>query len=149
MELYRKIHIATIYVFIQSFSPRLKLQRRTVCFLVFTNPCKNKLVSFFILSLNKQLKDHNLNRRLNLTLGSSNFKSFRSSLQSHPVWVTLYNLTWTHNPTDIFTKYETSTPIARNFWNHIFFNLGCLCSCCACIYHFNIKYRLHSDKRLY
>ena len=36
------------------------------------------------------LKDYIQGRSLNLTLGSSYFHCFRSSLLSHPLWVTLY-----------------------------------------------------------
>ena len=49
-----------------------------------------QLISFFAKLLNKLYKDHNQGKRLNLHLGLLNYMSFRSSLQSHPLWVTLY-----------------------------------------------------------
>jgi len=48
----------------------------TVCFLSFISPCNRKLVSFFALSLYKLLNDCIQVRRLNLTLESSDVKSF-------------------------------------------------------------------------
>ena len=39
---------------------------------------------------NNPLENYIYGRIHNLALGSSHFKSFRSSLQSHPLWVTLY-----------------------------------------------------------
>ena len=55
-------------------------------------PCNCKLISFFSKSYNKLSKDFIQSLRLNLTLGLSYLQSFRSSLQSHPLWVTLYHI---------------------------------------------------------
>ena len=56
---------------------------RNSCFLLFIN-CK--LICSIAKSLNKQITIF----MQNLTLGSSHRKSFRSSLQSHPLKVTLW-----------------------------------------------------------
>ena len=50
-----------------------------------------KLVPLFYKSVNKPLKDYILDRRLNLNLESWYFKSFRSSLQSQHLWVTMFH----------------------------------------------------------
>ena len=59
-------------------------------YFVFIIPCNKVAVLFFAKSFNKPLKYYILGSSLNLNLESSYFKSFRSSLQSHPMWVTLY-----------------------------------------------------------
>ena len=49
-----------------------------------------KVVSFFVKSLNKPLNPYILGKLINLNLESSYFKMCLSSLQSHPMRVTLY-----------------------------------------------------------
>ena len=62
-----------------------------VCFLTFMVFCNCKLISFFVKSLSHQnSKDDIQGRRLNLILQFSYYMSFGSSLQFHPLWVTLY-----------------------------------------------------------
>ena len=46
-------------------------------------------VFFFAKSFNKTFIDHTQGKRLNSKLKSSYLKSFKSSSQSHPLWVTL------------------------------------------------------------
>ena len=57
----------------------------------FTIACNCKLVAFFAKSSNTPLNKYIQGRRLNLTLESSYLMSFRSSLQSHPLWDSLTN----------------------------------------------------------
>ena len=73
---------------IQGYPQSMRLQT-TVYFLIFIVSFNYKLLSFFSKSLNKPLKDYIQDRRLNLNLGLSYLKSFKSSLQSLPLWVTL------------------------------------------------------------
>ena len=83
-------------LFIYRVTPqRMRLQRRvnriyTVCFRTFLTACNCELVYFFVKSINRQEKDYILTQ-LDLTLKSSYYKSFRSSLRSHPLWVTGLN----------------------------------------------------------
>ena len=63
----------------------------TVWFLIFMALCNCKIISFFVKWLNQPLNDFIQGRRLELTLESTYLKCFRSSLQSHPLWVILYN----------------------------------------------------------
>ena len=58
-------------------------------FPLFKIPWNCKPVSFFVKSFYKLLKYNTKGSWLSLTLESSYFKRFRSSLQSHPLWVTL------------------------------------------------------------
>ena len=51
--------------------------------------CTCKLVSFFYKPFNKPLEDYIKGRRLNLIVESIYLKSFTSSLQSHPLQLTL------------------------------------------------------------
>ena len=79
---------------LQGNPQRMRLHRRlygiyTVCFLIFTH-CNTKLLSFFAKIFNKPLTDFIDSIRLNLTLGWAYLKSFKLSLQFHPLWVTLY-----------------------------------------------------------
>ena len=88
-----KINTSGFYIYILKLSYRMILQRRlygikTVCFLVFIILC-NRQLFFFPLTLNKPLKDCIQGKLLNLTLKSSDIKSFRSSLQSHPLRIIL------------------------------------------------------------
>ena len=76
---------------LQDYHLRMRLQRRLygiyiVCFLIFMIPCNYKLLSFFVNSLNKSFKG----RRLNFNLEKSYLTSFKPSLKSHSLWVTLY-----------------------------------------------------------
>ena len=76
---------------LQDYFLRMRLQRRLygiyiVCFLIFMIPCNYKLLSFFVNSLNKSFKG----RRLNFNLEKSYLTSFKPSLKSHSLWVTLY-----------------------------------------------------------
>ena len=59
-------------------------------YFIFMSPCNFKLFFFFAKSFNKPLKYYILGRRHNLNLESSYFKMCLSSLQSHPMRVTLY-----------------------------------------------------------
>ena len=84
---------------LQGYPQRMRLRKQlygsyTDCFLIFNNPCNCKLVSFFLQTFKKQLKDYIQSR--NLTFGMSWIKSNRSSLQSHILWVNLYifDITW-------------------------------------------------------
>ena len=52
--------------------------------------CNFKLFILCFKSLIKPFIDYIQDRRLNLNLGSSYLRSFKSSIQSHPLWVTLY-----------------------------------------------------------
>ena len=59
----------------------------TVCFIIFTIPqvrMPNHKISHKL-----RLYYYILGEGLTLTLGSTYFKRFKSSLQSHPLWVTL------------------------------------------------------------
>ena len=58
---------------------------------VFMIPCNFELVIFFAKSYKYPLEDNIQGRSFNFTLRSSYLKSFRSSLQFHPLWVTLYS----------------------------------------------------------
>ena len=58
----------------------------TVHFLIFMVSCQSKIVSFFEKSLNGYIQDS----RLNLIFSSLYFNIFKSSLQSHLLYVTLY-----------------------------------------------------------
>ena len=62
-----------------------------VCFLILMITCSCKLVSFFFQSLNHPLKEYIQGRLFNSTLRIIFLKIFRSSLQSHPVWVILHD----------------------------------------------------------
>ena len=86
---------------IQGYPQRIRLQRRlygiyTVCFLIFMIPCNCKLVFFFAKSSFKSLDYYIQGRILNLSLESTNIKSVCSSLQSHPLWITLYDNVFHH-----------------------------------------------------
>ena len=74
---------------LQGYPQKMKFQRRLYgIYSLHLIPSNCKLVSL----LNHQKsswKDHTQGRRLNLTLESSDLKSFRSSLQSLSLWVTL------------------------------------------------------------
>ena len=75
----------------QSYLQMMRLQRRlygiyTVYFPIFIISCNCKLISFFA----KFLKKPSKGKQLILTLKSSCFNSYKSSLQSHPLRVTLY-----------------------------------------------------------
>ena len=52
--------------------------------------CDCKLESISCKSLNKPLRDYCQGTIINLTLKSSYFKSAKSSLQSQPLWLTMY-----------------------------------------------------------
>ena len=80
---------------VQGYPQWMTLQRRlygiiTVCLLIFTISFNCKLVSFFAKSLNQPLKDNLLGKRLDLIEKLSYCMSFRLSLPSRPLWVTLY-----------------------------------------------------------
>ena len=61
-----------------------------VCLPIFMIlPVTVKCVFHCLEWLNQTFQDFNRSRRLNLTLGST-YISFKLSLQSHPLWVTLY-----------------------------------------------------------
>ena len=86
---------------LQGNPQRMRLQRRlygiyTVCFLIFMIPCNCKLVFFFAKSSFKSLDYYIQGRILNLSLESTNIKSVCSSLQSHPLWITLYDNVFHH-----------------------------------------------------
>ena len=77
---------------VQGYQKKVSLQRQlckmsVLLYLWF--PATIELF-LFVWSLNKPWKYYIQGRRLNLTWKSSNFMSFKSSLQSHPLWVTLY-----------------------------------------------------------
>ena len=72
-------------------------------------------------------------RRSNLILGSSYLKSFKSSLQSHPLWVTLYVFTYLHF-THISVKKTTI------FFNILFINT---------IFHLYIQIYIYMSEELH
>jgi len=108
---------------IQGYPHRMRFQRRlhgvdTVCFLKFLILWKYKLISFFDKSLNKP-------RRLDFNLNSSYFKS---SLQSHPLWV---------NPVYLITTWPV---LVYNAIYMLCINLACLSVCLSvCLYPINVK----------
>ena len=63
----------------------------SLCFLIFMILCNCKLVCFCTKSFNKPLDNYIYKGRiLIINLRILTFQSFLSSLQSHPLWVTLY-----------------------------------------------------------
>ena len=79
---------------IQEFPQGIRRQRRlcgiyTVYLIIHMIPCNHKLVFSFAKSLNKPFQDHIQGWRHILNLESSYFRGFKSSLQFHPLWVTL------------------------------------------------------------
>ena len=74
-----------IFIGFGGFLTRVKFIKFGLCFLIFTTLCNCKLVTFFTKSLNKSLKYY-----LNFNLGFSYSMIVKSSLQSHPLWVTLW-----------------------------------------------------------
>ena len=78
---------------VQGYPQRIRLQTSerlySVCILKFITPCNFKLSCFFAKTSNKPSKDYLQSRRLISTMGLSYLNSFRSSLQSHPLWVSL------------------------------------------------------------
>ena len=84
-------HSASHISIVHGFPQRMRLPRRlyeiySFCYLTFMIHYH----SFFGSSLNKTFKYCVQGRIWNLTWRSSYLKSCRSSLQSHPLWVTLY-----------------------------------------------------------
>ena len=82
------------YVYVQSYPRRIFLQRRlygiyNVIFNLFMIIFQCKLLFFFVKSLKKPFKVYIQDSRFNINLGSSYLKSFKSSLQSHPLRVSL------------------------------------------------------------
>ena len=79
---------------VQGYPQRIILQRRlyginTACFLIFRISCNYKCICFYAQSLERPYM-HIHGRILYLTLEMLYLKSCRSSLQSHPLWVTMY-----------------------------------------------------------
>ena len=82
------------FVYVQGYPQRIRLQRRlygiyNVCFKLFIIIFHCTLLSFFVKSLNKPFKVFMQDSRFNINLGSLYLKSFKSSLQSYPLRVSL------------------------------------------------------------
>ena len=78
---------------IQGFPQRMRFQRRlygicTVSFLVFTFPATKNFFLIFAKPLNNTFQGHTSGRRPYSNFESLYFKSFKSSLLSHPIWIT-------------------------------------------------------------
>ena len=107
-EAYWADQIIVKLFYIQGYPERMRLQKRlyiiyTVYYLIFSILCSFKLVSFFVMSINRPIKDNIQDKRLNLFLQSSYFMSFRSTLKSHP-YLEITILFWNVPILSLFTR---------------------------------------------